>query len=101
MRENPLISIVTPCLNSEEYLEYCIKSIMSQSYPNVEHIIVDGGSTDSTLDIIRKYEGRYNMRWFSEKDNSMYEAIINGFKLANGEIYAWLNSDDMYMPWAC
>lgn len=101
MLSNPRITIVTPCFNSEKYIEFCIKSIMSQSYKNVEHIIIDGGSTDKTLDIIRKYEGKYNMRYLSETDNGMYDAITKGFNLATGDIYAWLNSDDMYMPWAC
>lgn len=97
----PKVSIVTVCYNSEKYIEDCIQSIMRQTYDNVEHIIVDGASTDGTLDIIRGYEGKYNMRWISEKDNGMYDAIIKGFEMATGDICAWLNSDDMYMPWAC
>lgn len=101
MNHHPKVSIVTVCYNSEKYIEDCIKSIMRQTYDNVEHIIVDGGSTDGTLDIIKKYENQYNMRWISEKDNGMYDAITKGFKMASGEIYAWLNSDDIYMPWAC
>ena len=101
MRTKPKVSIVTACYNSEAYLEQCILSVMRQTYENVEHIIVDGGSTDGTLDIIRKYDGQYNMRWISEKDNGMYDAISKGFAMATGEIFAWLNSDDMYMPWAC
>ena len=101
MNHHPKVSIVTACYNSEKYIEDCIKSIMRQTYDNVEHIIVDGGSTDGTLDIIKKYENQYNMRWISEKDNGMYDAITKGFRMASGEIYAWLNSDDMYMPWAC
>lgn len=101
MTKHPKISIVTVCYNSEKYLEDCILSIMRQTYDNIEHIIVDGCSTDGTLDIIKKYDGKYNMRWISEKDSGMYEAIMKGFSLAEGEIFAWLNSDDMYMPWAC
>lgn len=101
MEKNPLVSIVTACYNSEKYLEDCIRSIMSQTYDNVEHIIIDGGSKDGTLDIIRKYEGKYNMRWISERDDGMYDAIIKGFNMARGDIFAWLNSDDMYTPWAC
>lgn len=101
MNNHPLISIVTVCFNSEEYIEDCIKSVINQTYDNVEHIIVDGMSNDRTIDIIKKYEGQYNMRWISEKDNGMYDAIYKGFSMANGDIYAWLNSDDMYMPWAC
>lgn len=101
MKQHPKVSIVTACYNSEKYLEKCIMSIMSQTYDNVEHIIIDGGSNDKTLDIIKKYEKKYNMRWISEKDNGMYDAISKGFAMADGDIYAWLNSDDMYMPWAC
>lgn len=101
MENHPKITIVTACYNSEEYLEACIKSIMNQTYDNVEHIIVDGKSTDRTIEIIKKYENQYNMRWISEKDNGMYDAICKGFDMATGEIYAWLNSDDMYLPWAC
>lgn len=101
MRKHPKITIVTVCYNSEKYLEDCIKSILNQTYDNVEHIIVDGKSTDHTVDIIRKYDGTYNMKWVSEPDQGMYDAICKGFNMATGDIYAWLNSDDMYMPWAC
>ena len=94
-----LLSIVTPCFNSEKYIEKCILSIKNQTCPCFEHIIVDGGSKDRTLEIIKKYEGTYNMRWISEPDQGMYDAINKGFKLANGDIYAWINSDDVYMPW--
>lgn len=95
-----MISIVTPTYNSAEYLEECILSIKGQRRRNYEHIIVDGCSTDGTLDIIRKYEGTYPMRWISERDGGMYEAIAKGFRMAEGDIFAWLNSDDMYLPWA-
>lgn len=95
-----MISIVTPTYNSAEYLEECILSIKGQRRQNYEHIIVDGCSTDGTLDIIRKYEGTYPMRWISERDGGMYEAIAKGFRMARGEIFAWQNSDDMYLPWA-
>lgn len=94
-----LISIVTPCYNSAEYIEKCILSVKNQNLHNFEHIIVDGGSTDGTPDIIRRYEGTYNMRWISEKDNGMYDAIAKGFRMAKGEVFAYLNSDDMYVPW--
>lgn len=95
-----LISIVTPTYNSEEYLEECILSIKNQKLYNFEHIIVDGGSNDKTLDVIKKYENTYPMHWISEKDNGMYDAIQKGFKLAKGDILCWLNSDDRYMPWS-
>ena len=92
-------SIITPCYNSEKYLEECIKSIMSQKYKDFEHIIVDGGSTDGTLDILKKYERLYNMRWISEKDDGMYDAINKGMRMANGDVLSWINSDDVYHPW--
>lgn len=99
MKENPIITIVTPTFNSGEYLEKCILSIKNQNYRNFEHIIIDGGSKDSTLDIIKKYENTYPMKWISEPDNGMYDAINKGFNMASGDIYAWLNSDDFYFPW--
>lgn len=100
MKKNPKISIVTTVYNGDKYLEKCILSIINQTYKNYEHIIIDAGSTDGTLDIIKKYENQYNMRWISEKDEGMYDGISKGFKLATGDIYAWLNSDDEYLPHA-
>lgn len=100
MNQNLKISIVTPVYNCKEYIINCIESIKTQSYKNFEHIIVDGGSTDGTLDIIKKYENQYPMRWISEADNGMYDAINKGFDMATGDIFAWLNADDQYMPYA-
>lgn len=94
------ISIVTPVYNCEQYIERTIISIMRQNYKNYEHIIMDGGSTDATLEIIRKYQDKYPVVVVSEKDNGMYDAICKGFRRANGEIYAWINADDTYQPWA-
>ncbi len=91
-------SIITAVYNGEAYLEQCIQSIMAQTYKDYEHIIVDGGSTDRTLEIIRKYEGKYNMRWISELDNGMYDAICKGFEMADGDVFSWLNYDDLYLP---
>ncbi|MCM1175368.1 MAG: glycosyltransferase [Blautia sp.] len=91
------ISIVTPVYNGEQYIEHCILSIKKQKFTNYEHIIIDGGSTDGTIDIIRKYEGTYPMRYISEPDEGMYDAICKGFDMADGDIMAWLNYDDMYM----
>ena len=94
-----MISIITPSYNSEKYIEACIISIKNQTFQNFEHIIVDGGSTDRTVEIIKKYEGEYPMRWISEKDKGMYDGIRKGFEMAKGEVFCWLNSDDIYMPW--
>ena len=91
----PRISIVTPCFNSGKYLEETIQSVLEQDYPNLEYIIIDGGSTDNTLDIIGKYEDKLAY-WVSEKDEGMYDAIEKGFKKATGEILAWINADDLY-----
>ena len=93
----PKITIVTPNFNKGKYLESTIKSILSQNYPNLEYIIIDGGSTDNSIDIIKKYE-KYLTYWVSEPDNGMYHAIQKGFNYSSGEIMAWLNSDDMYHP---
>ncbi len=93
----PKISIVTPNYNKGEFLEYTIKSVLSQKYPNLEYIIIDGGSTDNSVDIIKKYESQLAY-WVSEPDKGMYDAIKKGFSRATGEIMAWIGSDDMYHP---
>ncbi|WP_343246857.1 glycosyltransferase family 2 protein [Diplocloster hominis] len=93
------LSIITPTYNCEKYIEDCILSIKNQTNLNYEHIIVDGGSTDATLDIVKHYSGTYNMRWITEPDNGMYDAICKGFSIATGDILAWLNADDMYRPY--
>jgi len=98
--DKPLVSIVTPSYNQGRFIEQNILSIKGQSYPNIEHIIIDGGSTDQTLDILKLYEGTYNMRWSSSPDNGMYHAINKGFSHAKGAIFAYLNTDDNYMPWS-
>lgn len=97
---DPLVSIVTPTLNQGRYIEATLRSIRAQSYRNLEHIVVDGGSTDETLDVLRAYEGTYRMRWMSGPDAGMYDAINKGLKLASGDILAYLNSDDQYLPWS-
>lgn len=94
----PRISIVTPSYNHGNYIEQTIKSVVTQGYPNLEYIIIDGGSTDSTSEIIRRYN-TWLAYWISEKDQGQYDAINKGFAHSSGEIMAWLNSDDIYMPW--
>lgn len=97
MKGIPLVSIITPSLNQGQFIEDTILSIKNQDYVNIEHIIVDGASTDNTLEILKKYEGTYNMRWISEPDEGQADAIVKGLKVANGAILTWLNSDDYYL----
>jgi glycosyltransferase involved in cell wall biosynthesis len=92
------ISIVTACLNSIDYIEETIKSILNQNYPNLEYIIIDGGSTDGTIEVIKKYKSQ--LKYFiSEKDLGHANALNKGFKVSTGEIMGFLNADDIYMPW--
>lgn len=115
MMQYPKISIITPVYNRVRMIEQTIRSVLGQNYPNLEYIIIDGGSTDGTVDVIRKYadelvrgerlevKGSENgnaavhaLRWLSEPDNGMYYAIMKGMAMATGEVVAWINSDDMY-----
>ena len=92
----PRISIVTPSYNQGQYIEETIRSVLLQDYPNLEYIVIDGGSTDSTLEILKKYE-RF-ITWISEPDDGQTDAINKGLKRSSGEIVAYLNSDDLYEP---
>jgi glycosyltransferase involved in cell wall biosynthesis len=96
--ELPLVSIVTPSYNKGKFIEETILSIKNQTYPRIEHIIIDGGSTDDTVNIIKKYEGTYNMQWVSEPDEGQSDAINKGWRMSKGELLAYLNADDTYMP---
>jgi glycosyltransferase involved in cell wall biosynthesis len=95
-KNTPLVSIVTPSYNQGEFIEDTLLSVKNQDYTNIEHIIVDGGSNDNTLEILKKYEGTYNMRWISEPDEGQSDAVNKGFKMSKGEILGWVNSDDAY-----
>jgi len=89
----PRFSIVTPSFNQARFLEENIKSVLDQQYPSVEHIVVDGGSTDGTVDILKRYP---HLRWSSEPDRGQAHALNKGFHMATGEIIGWINSDDGY-----
>jgi glycosyltransferase involved in cell wall biosynthesis len=94
----PLVSVITPSLNQGKFIEGTIRSVLDQSYPNLEYIVVDGGSTDETLDILRRYEGK--LRWISEKDRGQTDAVNKGFRMARGEVLGWMNADDQYFSGA-
>ena len=96
-QSNPLISIITVVFNGEKHLEQTIQSIFNQTYKNIEYIIIDGGSTDKTLDIIKKYENKIT-HWQSEADNGIYDAMNKGIRIAKGEFVGLINSDDYYEP---
>lgn len=95
---SPLVSIVTPSLNAAAYLEQAIESVLAQDYPRIEYLVVDGGSTDGTFEILRRYQGR--LACLSQPDRGPAEAINRGFQLTRGEIFTWLSADDYYAPGA-
>lgn len=94
-----MISVVTPTLNSERYIDLHMKCMSIQS-ANFEHVIMDGLSTDATLEIVKRYEKTYPVRYYSQKDKCMVDAVNQGFAKSKGDIMAWLSSDDLYTPWA-
>lgn len=99
MHQLPLVSIITIVYNGEKFIEKCIKSVLDQSYPCIEYIIVDGGSTDHTVDIIKRYADSITS-WISEKDKGISDAFNKGLRLAKGEIVGIINADDWYESYA-
>ena len=95
---DPKISVITCCYNHAPFLERTIRSVLDQNYSNLEYIIIDGGSTDGSVNIIRRYADRLT-HWVSERDEGQTDALIKGFRLATGDISCWLCSDDLFEPW--
>ncbi|MGQ0603596.1 MAG: glycosyltransferase family 2 protein, partial [Anaerolineales bacterium] len=95
----PRLSIITPSFNQAQFLEATLRSVLDQHYPNLEYLVIDGGSTDDSVAIIQRYADRLAY-WVSEKDRGQSDAINKGLARATGEIVAWLNSDDTYLPGA-
>ena len=96
MSDRPRITIITPSFNHAAFLAQCIDSVLDQNYPNLQYLVIDGGSTDSTLEILRGYRDR--LVWKSEHDRGQADAVNKGLRSAEGEIIGWLNSDDYYLP---
>lgn len=95
----PKITVITPSYNQVEFLEECISSVLDQKYPKLEYIIIDGGSTDGSIEIIKKYEDKVSF-WVSEPDAGQSDAINKGLKKCTGKLVSWLNADDFYFPGA-
>lgn len=96
--DEPYISIITPSHNQAKFLEKNLTSVCNQEHENVEHIVVDGGSEDGSVEILKEYEDQYNLRWISESDRGQSHAINKGINMANGDWIGWQNSDDFYLP---
>lgn len=96
----PKVSVVTPSYQQGRFIEQTLLSVCGQGYQNIEHIVVDGASTDGTHGILAKYGSLYNLRWISERDSGQTEALNKGFRIATGDIVGWVNSDDTYLPGA-
>ena len=95
--DKPLVSIVTPSYNQGQFIEATLLSVKNQDYSNIEHLVMDGGSSDDTIEILKKYEKEYNLKWLSEPDKGQSDAVNKGFERASGQIIGWLNSDDVYL----
>lgn len=96
----PLVSVVTPTLNRASYLPGLLESLRVQTYPRIEHVVVDGGSTDGTIELLEAARDEHGVHWISEPDTGMYNAVNKGLRLATGDIVAYLNSDDRYFPYS-
>lgn len=96
----PLVSIITPSLNQGAFIGQTIRSVQAQTYPNIEHIVVDAKSTDGTIQILKEAADCGHVRFISEPDGGMYSGINKGLRMARGDIVAYLNSDDLYLPWS-
>jgi len=96
----PLVSIVTPSLNQGRYLEATLRSVLEQDYPNLEYWVIDGGSQDATLAVLRAFAGDPRLHWLSEPDRGQSDAINKGWARSRGDVLAWLNADDTYFPGA-
>jgi glycosyltransferase involved in cell wall biosynthesis len=100
MADRPLVTVITPVLNRASTITACLTSVSGQTYPHIEHVVVDGGSADGTVDVLRQWPGPRPMRWLSERDEGMYDAINTGLRMADGQVLCYLNSDDLYLPWS-
>lgn len=95
----PRVTVLTPTFNRRDFLVSTLASVRAQSYPDLEHIVLDGGSTDGTVEVLERARDLWGVRWVSEPDGGMYEALNNGLDLATGSVLGWINSDDWLLPW--